>query len=487
MFRAVSLFCGCGGMDLGFAGAGFAVVRAIDLDPAAAAVHAANFGAPAVLGDVTGTDFAAWRRELGPVDVVLGGFPCQGFSKAGPKRADDPRNGLYRAMLGAVRELRPACFVAENVEGLAQNFGGRYLEQISGDFGALGYQVAVALIDAIGYGVPQHRRRIFFVGTAAGMAPAGWPQPSCAVRVRNGETGRPRSMPSALHGLLGPDRRPELAPPLRESILQPSESILQQNGTESSVPASVAAGSVVGAADVLAGTELAVLAEPAAVSAAIGDLRSLDAPVPGHEVLTGWPARYEAIIKAIGPGQKLCNVRHGPESVRTWDIPQAFGPVTAAERDILEAIARNRRHRKYGTIPNGNPLPVPVIEELTGQRDLGPVLDGLCQRGFAKALNGGYDLRGGLFCSGQFRRPAWDAPAPTVLTGFGNPRYFLHPLEDRPFSLREAARLQGFPDTFVLRPPGVPLPDAFRLVGNAVPPPLARALAGQVAAALAAR
>ena len=71
-----------------------------------------------------------------------------------------------------------------------------------------------------------------------------------------------------------------------------------------------------------------------------------------------------------------------------------------------------------------------------------------------------------------------------MLTGFGNPRYFLHPLEDRPFSLREAARLQGFPDTFVLRPPGVPLPDAFRLVGNAVPAPLARALASQVAAAL---
>jgi DNA (cytosine-5)-methyltransferase 1 len=227
--------------------------------------------------------------------------------------------------------------------------------------------------------------------------------------------------------------------------------------------------------------------EPVPVSAAIGDLRSLDAPVPGHEVLTGWPARYESIIKAIGPGQKLCNVRHGPESVRTWDIPQAFGPVSAAERDILEAIARNRRHRKYGSIPNGNPLPVPVIEELTGQRGLRPVLDSLCQRGFAKPLNGGYDLRGGLFCSGQFRRPAWDAPAPTVLTGFGNPRYFLHPLEDRPFSLREAARLQGFPDDFILRPPGVCLPDAFRLTGNAVPPPLARALAGQVAASLAAR
>jgi len=258
-------------------------------------------------------------------------------------------------------------------------------------------------------------------------------------------------MPSALHGLLGPD-----------GCAGPHGAALAGAGPGGG----------------------SWLAEPVAISSAIGDLRSLDAPVPGHEVLSGWPARYEAIIKAVGPGQKLCNVRHGPESVRTWDVPQAFGPVTAAERDILEAIARNRRHRKYGTIPNGNPLPVPVIEELTGQRDLGPVLDGLCQRGFAKALAGGYDLRGGLFCSGQFRRPAWDAPAPTVLTGFGNPRYFLHPLEDRPFSLREAARLQGFGDQFVLRPPGVSLPDAFRLVGNAVPPPLARALAGQVAVAL---
>jgi DNA (cytosine-5)-methyltransferase 1 len=428
MFRAVSLFSGCGGMDLGFAGAGFSIVRAIDLDPAAAAVHADNFGAPAVAGDVTRTDFAAWRRELGSLDVVLGGFPCQGFSKAGPKRADDPRNGLYRAMLDAVAELEPAIFVAENVEGLAQNFGGRYLELILTDFARLGYQVAVALIDAIGYGVPQHRRRIFFVGTAAGTPPVSWPQPAHAVRVRNGESGRVGLASAGGVGLL----------------------------------------------------------EPVPVSAAIGDLRSLDAAVPGHEVITGWPGRYEAIIKAIGPGQKLCNVRHGPESVRTWDIPQAFGPVTAAERDVLEAIARIRRHRKYGTIPNGNPLPVPVIEELTGQRGLRPVLAGLCERGFAKVLDGCYDLRGGLFCSGQFRRPRWDDPAPTVLTQFGNPRYFLHPLEDRPFSLREAARLQGFPDTFVLRPPGVSLPDAFRLAGNAVPPPLARALAGQVAAALGA-
>jgi DNA (cytosine-5)-methyltransferase 1 len=439
VYRAVSLFSGCGGMDLGFAQAGFEVVRGIDSDPAAAAVHDANFGPGLAVADAAGTDFAQWRRQLGQVDAVLGGFPCQGFSKAGPKRDDDPRNGLYRAMRDAVRELRPACFVAENVEGLAQNFGGRYVQLIQDDFHEIGYDVAVSLVDAVGFGVPQHRRRIFFVGQAAGWAARfRWPQPPHQVRVRPGETSQPRSMPPP---------SPAQAP----------------------------------------GPAAGRLAAPVAIRDAIGDLRSLDTPVADHRVAGGWPGSYAHIIKAIGPGQKLCNVRHGPESVRTWDIPQAFGPVTGDERAVLEAIARNRRHKKHGSIPNGNPLPAAVIEELTGLPGLRPVLDSLCDRGFAKRKDGGYDLLGGLFCSGLFKRPDWGAPSPTVLTGFGNPRYFLHPLEDRPFSLREAARLQGFPDSFRFMVPGVSLADGYRLAGNAVPPPLARALAAAVAETLPGR
>ena len=437
MLRTVSLFSGCGGMDLGFTQAGFRIIRAIDSDPAAIAVHATNIGSGAEIGDITKVDFSAWRRDLGPIDVVLGGFPCQGFSKAGPKRADDPRNILYRAMSDAVRILQPTYFVAENVEGLAQNYGGRYLQSIQSDFREIGYEISVDLVDAIGFGVPQHRRRIFFVGRRVNSTARHfrWPEASYSVRVRNGESGRPRSMSSALHGLM-------------------------QDGLFS-------------------------LDEPLSIRDAISDLRSLDTKADDHEINSHWPEKYKYIIKAVGPGQKLCNVRHGPESVRTWDIPQAFGYVSAEERIILETIARNRRHKQYGTIPNGNPLPVSVIEDLTGMRDVEPTLIDLCARGFAKKKNDGYDLLGALFCSGLFKRPDWDAPSPTVLTVFANPRYFLHPLEDRPFSLREVARLQGFPDDFRFLSAGVTLTDGYRLVGNAVPPPLAKALALSVAESLA--
>jgi DNA (cytosine-5)-methyltransferase 1 len=88
-----------------------------------------------------------------------------------------------------------------------------------------------------------------------------------------------------------------------------------------------------------------------------------------------------------------------------------------------------------------------------------------------------FDLKGAMFCSGLFKRPRWDEPAPTVLTNFHNPRYFLHPSENRPFSLRECARLQTFPDDFVFAVDGsdASLIDGYRLVGNAVPPTVGRA------------
>lgn len=434
--RAVSLFSGAGGMDLGFAEVGFDIVRSIDNDHAAAAVHKFNFDSDALVADITTVDFTRWAQELGDVDVVLGGFPCQGFSKAGTKKQDDPRNKLYRAMRDAVRDLNPSYFVAENVEGLVQNFNGQFLKMIEKDFGVIGYDVEVRLLDAIGFGTPQYRRRIIFVGIRQDYQnlPFVWPLPKNMVKVRNGETKRPKAMSSSLHGLL-------------------------EGG-------------------------LFAQREPLNISDAISDLLDLSSDVPDHAILDDWPESYVHVIKAIGPGQKLCNVRHSSESVRTWDIPAAFGEVKANERYVLETIARNRRHKKYGSLPNGNPLPVSVIEELTGLPHLEPLLSHLVESGYLKSKNGGYDLLGGLFCSGLFKRPKWNEPSPTVLTNYWNPRYFIHPIKDRPFSLREVARLQGFPDSFHFTASGISLVDGYRLVGNAVPPPLAKALAESIAKGL---
>jgi len=432
--RAVSLFSGCGGMDLGFQQAGFTIERSADFDSASAAVHQMNLGGDFERVDLTEVDFRRWRDELGTVDVVLGGFPCQGFSKAGPKRADDVRNSLYTAMRDAVKELQPSAFVAENVEGLAQNFGGRYLRLIHEEFDAIGYSVQERLVDAVGFGVPQHRRRIIFVGTLktghGGVGEFMWPPTRYTVNVRNGEPMRAKSMEATLHGA-------------------------EFQG-------------------------LWELPAPKTISDAIQDLSDLPLGTGDHIVRSQWPSHYEAVIRAIKPGQKLCNVRHGPESVRTWDIPEAFGQTSDLERELLETIARNRRHKRYGRIPNGNPLAVEVIEDLTSKSDLRPVLEDLTRRNFLKEKDGKFDLVGAMFASGLFKRPDWNEPSPTVITDFGNPRYFLHPFRDRPFTVRECARLQGFPDGFEFLLAGVSIGDAYRLIGNAVPPPLSYAIAGQI-------
>ncbi|HRA88136.1 MAG TPA: DNA (cytosine-5-)-methyltransferase, partial [Planctomycetaceae bacterium] len=139
--RTVSIFCGCGGFDLGFKSNGFEIVYACDNDKLAVDCYCRNVDDRAFVRDVTSDLFHAEIKELGSCDLVLGGFPCQGFSKAGPKRESDLRNMLYLEMLAVVRELRPRLFLAENVDGLSQNFQGSFLKQIVADFRRIGYEV----------------------------------------------------------------------------------------------------------------------------------------------------------------------------------------------------------------------------------------------------------------------------------------------------------------------------------------------------------
>src|SRR5438046_372204 len=130
MPKVVSVFCGCGGLDLGFKEAGFEIVYACDNDKAAVDCYSRNVDKRVFVRDVSSREFHADIADVGTCDVVLGGFPCQGFSKAGPKQEGDGRNTLYVEMRRVVEKLRPCVLIAENVDGLRQNFGGSYLKRI---------------------------------------------------------------------------------------------------------------------------------------------------------------------------------------------------------------------------------------------------------------------------------------------------------------------------------------------------------------------
>ncbi len=176
------LFCGCGGLSVGFQMDGYRVLGGVDHDLAALQTFAHNFpGAKALDSDLASKSAGAdLRRELGraKVDVVVAGPPCQGFSLTGPRNFDDPRNRLYLAVFDVVRELAPAAFVIENVRGMASLYGGQVRDEVVRRFAKLGYSTVSEVLCAADYGVPQLRHRLFFVGLRSDLGIFRFPQPS---------------------------------------------------------------------------------------------------------------------------------------------------------------------------------------------------------------------------------------------------------------------------------------------------------------------
>jgi DNA (cytosine-5)-methyltransferase 1 len=160
--RVISLFSGAGGMDLGFSQAGFTIVWANDIWQDAVKTYRLNLGGHIVCRDMRFID----TSEIPDADVLIGGFPCQGFSVANRNRyAADERNALYLQLLRVLKEKQPKFFVAENVKGIKSIEGGKVFEMILADFGGAGYRVEHAVLNAADYGVPQRRERVFFVGS----------------------------------------------------------------------------------------------------------------------------------------------------------------------------------------------------------------------------------------------------------------------------------------------------------------------------------
>ena len=156
-----SLFSGAGGLDLGLIQAGNDVIWANDIDKDAVETYKANIGCHIICSDIKEMSIS----DIPVADVVVGGFPCQGFSVANIKRdVNDERNKLYTYFYSIVKANQPKFFIAENVKGLLSLGKGTVINQIVSDFNNAGYLVEVHKIDAADYGVPQHRERVIILG-----------------------------------------------------------------------------------------------------------------------------------------------------------------------------------------------------------------------------------------------------------------------------------------------------------------------------------
>lgn len=167
--NVIDLFCGCGGFSKGFAEAGFDIKLGIDIWQDAVKTFQHNFkNASTITDDITKLTSADLLEKCNlsadEIDVIIGGPPCQGFSLSGKRLLDDPRNILYKSFVKMVDEIKPKIFVMENVPGLVKLFGGKVKDQVIEDFSQLGYSVKMKQLTACDFGVPQIRKRVFFVG-----------------------------------------------------------------------------------------------------------------------------------------------------------------------------------------------------------------------------------------------------------------------------------------------------------------------------------
>jgi DNA (cytosine-5)-methyltransferase 1 len=369
----IDLFSGAGGMSLGFEQAGFDIVAAVEIDPIHASTHQFNFSncrmIPKSVDGLSGRDI---RHLAGlddrHVDVVFGGAPCQGFSMIGHRAMDDPRNSLVREFVRLVAELKPSYFVFENVKGLTIGRQVQFLQEVVDAFQAIDYSILLPwqVLDAAFYAVPQHRERLFLIGSRKGYRLPSYPEPLT----------RPADTTRGLFDLP--------AGPTCEDAL----------------------GDLPEAEDY---DELW-----------IDDAIETDA--------WGKPSSYAALMRCLDEKSWYLGYR------RKWN-PRLL---SSSNRTRHTAISQRRF---VGTNP-GDTEPISRFYKLAAD-------------GLSNTLRAGTDSARGAFTS----------PRP------------IHYSKPRCITVREMARLHGFPDWFRFHKTKW---HGARQVGNAVPPPLAKAIATQI-------
>lgn len=461
--RVLDLFAGCGGISLGFQAAGFEIAAAVEFDADAAASHGANFhpGDPrhARPRDITrlSPEKLAEELELGSVasavDVIVGGPPCQAFARVGRSKLreidehpeafkHDPRARLYLEYLHYVEAFRPLALLMENVPDMLNHGGQNIAEETCEVLRDKGYVAGYTLLNASYFGVPQMRERMILVAYRKELgAEISFPQPTHFMKLPPGYTG---SRQVALKLL---NRRSVSGAPV--SYMDPPEA-------DPSLPPAI--------------TARAALADLPPITLHLeGKLkkgaRRFDTLIPyGGQAASGsygrlmreWPGREnrdgvsDHVIRYLPRDWKLF-ARLNPGD----QYPQAHAH---AVRMFEEALDRLRR--ETGAAPR------------TGSAAWQALRDSIVPP---------YDV--GKFPN-KWRKMEPDLPARTLMAHLGKDSYsHIHydSAQARTISVREAARLQSFPDGFVFS--GTMNP-AFKQIGNAVPPLLSRAVATEMMATL---
>jgi len=182
MYTVLDLFCGAGGFTCGLEQSGFKVLAGIDNDESALKTFAANHSdSIAIKHDLSKVDGTLFEKLsdniISEVDVLVGGPPCQGFSVAGKRLEDDPRNSLWKAYVDIVKFYNPKVLVLENVPAIKSLYKGEVAKKIIQSFDSLGYSTDFQILLASDFGVPQNRKRAFFVAVKSSALNFNYPTP----------------------------------------------------------------------------------------------------------------------------------------------------------------------------------------------------------------------------------------------------------------------------------------------------------------------
>lgn len=462
--RVLDLFAGCGGISLGLEAAGFEISGAVEFDPDAARSHGLNFhgGDPthSTPMDITKTTPAALCRHYGTVgiedtfDVVVGGPPCQAFARVGRSKLreidahpeafiHDPRAQLYKRYLDYVDAFQPLAVMMENVPDILNHGGQNIAEEICEVLEAKGYVCGYTLLNAAYYGVPQMRERMFLIAYRREIADRiVFPAPTHWLVLPLGYEGSRAVALKTLNGLFK------------------SAHCYQ---------------------------------EPPAPS------RDLPSAVTAEEALRDLPPIYARELLDTGA------IRRG---ARRFDVPVGYGRKRPSEYGVLmrtwaghEASAKGisdhvirylpRDYALFARLNPGDQYPqahahaIALFQErLKAERTRTKerIAEGSTRyKALWNAIVPPYDASK---FPNKWRKMWADQPARTLMAHLGKDSYsHIHydSQQARTISVREAARLQSFPDGFVFS--GTMNP-AFKQIGNAVPPLLAKALGGTILATL---